>query len=87
MYRSPRRTLANCNNVVSVSLPLTEIDLTVIADRVVETIGLKSLEDLGNVDTETYGVETGSILVYNSEIQKWQSTTRLIYQQIDAGEY
>ena len=87
MYRSPRRTLANCHNVVSVSLPLTEIDINVIIERVAEAIGRTSIADIEDVDLNTFGLEDGSLLIYNSVTKTWQSSTYLDRQRVDGGTY
>jgi hypothetical protein len=44
-----------------------------------------NISELGDVDLTT--LTTGSVLVYNSQTQKWTSTTLLNQQTIDAGEY
>lgn len=87
MYRSPRRTLANVHNCVSVSLPLTEIDINVIIEKVVDAIGRTSIADIEDVDLNTFGLEDGSLLIYNDVTKTWQSSTYLDRQRIDAGEY
>lgn len=87
MYRSPRRTLSNCHNVVSVSIPLTEIDINVIIERVAEAIGRTSIADIEDVDLATFGLEDGSLLIYNAVTETWQSSTYLDRQRVDAGTY
>lgn len=87
MLRNPRKTLQMCNNKVTVSLPLTEIDIEEIIDRVSEAIGRTSVGDIEDVDLETYGLQSGYILVYDSISQKWQSTNYLDRQIVDGGEY
>lgn len=76
-----------CNNKVTVSLPLTEIDIEEIIDRVSEAIGRTSIRDIEDVDLETYGLQSGYILVYDNISQKWQSTNYLDRQIVDGGEY
>lgn len=87
MYRSPRRTLANVHNCVSVSLPLTEIDINVIIERVVEAIGRTSIADIEDVDLNTFGLKDGSLLIYNAITETWQSSTYLNRQRVDGGTY
>ncbi len=87
MLRNPRKTLQMCNNKVTVSLPLTEIDIEQIIDRVVEAIGRTSLSELEDVDLQSFGLKDGSLLIYNSISQTWQSSTYLDRQVVDCGEY
>ncbi len=68
-------------------MPLTEIDIEEIIDRVSEAIGRTSIGDLEDVDLETYGLQKGYILVYDNISQKWQSTNYLDRQIVDGGEY
>lgn len=75
MFRSPRKTIANCNNVCTVSLPLTEIDINVIVRRVTEAIGMTSLGDFPDVNIED--VSEGNVLVYNEAKRVWQNTNHL----------
>ena len=75
MFRSPRKTIANCNNVCTVSLPLTEIDINVIVRRVTEAIGMTSLGDFPDVNIENVG--EGNILVYNEAKRAWLNTDHL----------
>lgn len=82
MYKDPRKTLQAINNRVTVALPLTSIDVDLIADN----IKLK-LEQLADVDVETEGKTDGVLLVFNTNTQQWQSTKLLDRQQMDAGEY
>lgn len=76
-----------CNNKVTVSLPLTEIDIEEIVDRVAETIGRISIADIEDVDLTTYGLYDGHVLVYDHISKKWQSTNYLDRQIVDGGEY
>lgn len=87
MLRNPKKTLQAINNCVTVALPLTSIDLDIILEKVVDIVGTHSIENMTDVDFETYGVEDGSLLVYNKALQKWQSTKTLDRQVINAGEY
>lgn len=87
MLRSPRRTLANTYNCVSVSLPLTDVDIEMIINRVAEAIGRTSIADIEDVDLQTFGLEDGSVLIYNAVTKTWQSSTYLDRQKIDGGEY
>ena len=87
MLRSTRRTLANCNNILSVSLPLTDIDIEMIINRVAEAIGRTSIADIEDVDLQTFGLKDGSLLIYNGVTETWQSSTFLDRQRIDGGEY
>ncbi len=45
------------------------------------------LEDLVDVDIVTNGRLDGSVLVYQSNTNKWTSTKLLNKQTVDAGEY
>ena len=87
MLRNPRKTLQMCNNKVTVSLPLTEIDIEEIIDRVAEAIGRASIADIEDVDLTTYGLYDGYVLVYDHISKKWQSTNYLDRQIVDGGEY
>ena len=87
MLRNSVRQLQCTNNVVTVALPLTSIDIDEIVNRVSETIGRTSIGDLEDVDTDTFGLSDGYMLVFDEITQKWQSTNILDRQIIDAGEY
>lgn len=87
MLRDPRKTLQAVNNCVTVALPLTSIDIDVIVQHVLQTIGDFKIDKLVDVDLETYGLRDGSLLIYSQKNNKWQSSTYLNKQSIDAGEY
>ena len=87
MLRNSTKTLQCTNNVVTVALPLTSIDVDEIITQVADTIGRSSINSLEDVDTDTYGLDNGYVLVYDSITQKWQSTQYLYQQIVDAGEY
>ena len=87
MLRNPKKTLQAINNCVTVALPLTSIDMDVIIDKVLEQTTSNSIGNMTDIDFATEGVEDGSMLVYNAESQKWQSTKKLDRQIINAGEY
>ena len=87
MLRNSVKQLQCANNVVTVALPLTSIDIDEIVNRVSETIGRTSIGDLEDVDTDTFGLNDGYVLVYDEITQKWQSTNILDRQIIDAGTY
>lgn len=87
MIRNSKSVLQCVNNVVTVALPLTSIDIDEIVNRVSETIGRTSINDLEDVDTDTFGLSDGYMLVFDEITQKWQSTNILDRQIIDAGEY
>lgn len=79
-YKEPTRTLNSINNRVTVSLPMTTIDVEEVSKRI-------QLENLRDVDVKTYGKEDGSVLVFNEYTQMWKSQRLLNKQIIDAGEY
>ncbi len=47
--------------------------------------GTGNMSQLLDVDLTT--LVTGSVLVYNSQTQKWASTTLLDQQTVDSGQY
>lgn len=79
-YKEPTRTLNSINNRVTVSLPMTTIDVEEVSKRI-------QLENLRDVDVKTYGKEDGSVLVFDKSTQMWKSQRLLNKQIIDAGEY
>lgn len=79
-YKEPTRTLNSINNRVTVSLPMTTIDVEEVSKRI-------QLENLRDVDVKTYGKEDGSVLVFDESTQMWKSQRLLNTQIIDAGEY
>ena len=79
-YKEPTRTLNSINNRVTVSLPMTTIDVEEVSKRI-------QLENLRDVDVKTYGKEDGSVLVFDESTQMWKSQRLLNTQFIDAGEY
>ena len=87
MLRNPKKTLQAINNCVTVALPLTSVDLDRIIESVKEAVQVGNISGMEDIDLTTYGVEDGSLLVYNKETEKWQSTRKLERQVINAGEY
>ena len=79
-YKEPTRTFNSINNRVTVSLPMTTIDVEEVSKRI-------QLENLRDVDVKTYGKEDGSVLVFDESTQTWRSQRLLNKQIIDAGEY
>ena len=79
-YKEPTRTLNSINNRVTVSLPMTTIDVEEVSKRI-------KIENLRDVDVKTYGKEDGSVLVFDGYTQTWRSQRLLNKQIIDAGEY
>lgn len=96
MLRNPRKTLqCNCNQV-TVSLPLTEIDLDEIVNSVIDILqnggsemlhDILSLDDLKDVMIDKNTLKDGSVLVYEESSGHWIPTTRLIKQNVDGGQY
>lgn len=96
MLRNPRKTLqCNCNNV-TVSLPLTEIDIDEIVTNVIEVLqnggsellcNILSLDDLKDVNLRSHVVEDGSVLIYDQTEGQWIPTKSLIKQTVDGGQY
>lgn len=96
MLRNPRKTLqCNCNNV-TVSLPLTEIDIDEIVTNVIEVLqnggsellcNILSLDDLKDVNLHSHVVEDGSVLIYDQTEGQWIPTKSLIKQTVDGGQY
>lgn len=96
MLRNPRKTLqCNCNNV-TVSLPLTEIDIDEIVTNVIEVLqnggsellcNILSLDDLKDVNLRSHVVEDGSVLIYDQAEGQWIPTKSLIKQTVDGGQY
>lgn len=86
MLRNPKKSLQAINNCVTVAMPLTEIDVDYIADKV--TSQLEYVDHLSEMqDIDLRNLEEGSILVFNELENKWQSTRNLRRQILDAGEY
>lgn len=86
MLRNPKKSLQAINNCVTVAMPLTEIDVDYIADKVTGQLEfVDHLSELQDVDLRI--LEEGSILVFNELENKWQSTRNLRRQFLDAGEY
>jgi len=46
-----------------------------------------NLEDLANIDTASYGVRSGSVLVFNQTTGNWVTTITLEQQDITGGQY
>ena len=46
-----------------------------------------SISDSTDIDTATNGLQTGSMLIYNTTTQKWVSTITLESQDITGGQY
>lgn len=86
MLRNPKKSLQAINNCVTVAMPLTEIDIDYVADKV--TSQLEFVDNLTEMkDVDVSALENGSILIFNEIEQKWQSTRMLRRQILDAGEY
>jgi hypothetical protein len=46
-----------------------------------------NLEDLANIDSSTYGLRSGSVLVFNQTTGNWVTTIKLEEQDITGGQY
>ena len=46
-----------------------------------------SISDSTDIDTATNGLQTGSMLIYNTTTGKWVSTITLESQDITGGQY
>lgn len=46
-----------------------------------------NLEELKNVDTESYGLSNGFVLIYNADTQKWVTKYIEGFGEVDGGEY
>ena len=51
------------------------------------TSATSSISDSTDIDTATNGLQTGSMLVYNTTTGKWVSTITLESQDITGGQY
>ena len=69
------------NNTVVVR---TETTRTIVTG-IMGPPGKTSLTQLDDVDTSQ--LNTGSLLIYNTQSQKWTSTTLLNQQVVDSGQY
>lgn len=69
-------------NPYRISVDVIEDDVFSTQTDVYTVEDIVRLSDVGDVDIATYGQVTGSILVYNEEAAKWQSTTSIDQLQI-----
>lgn len=58
-----------------------------ITTATVSTTVTSNISDSTDIDTYTNGLQTGSMLVYNTVTQKWVSTITLESQDITGGQY
>ena len=82
MLKNPKKVLQAINNSVTVSLPLTSIDVEELVNEVTERLQLSNLKDV-----DVTSLEDGSLLIYNHEETKWKASRKLEKQFLDAGEY
>ena len=54
-------------------------------DNTIQVAG--QLQSLSNVDTDTNGLNNGSVLVYKTATGNWTATTTLEEQEITGGQY
>lgn len=83
MIKDPRRSVNAINNRVTVSLPLTSMDV----DYLKRSLQL-SVEDLGDIDLSAKS--GGVVLQYNADAKKWQAVktlTNLAPNMVDGGEF
>jgi len=60
--------------------------ITTATVNTVSSSGVTASE-LTDVDVTTNGLQTGSLLIYNSSTSKWVSQTELDAQDITGGQY
>lgn len=77
--------VVNNNNAVSASQEQNFITTASVSTTVTSTGG--NITESGDIDTATNGLETGSMLVYNTASSKWVSTVELDAQDITGGQY
>ena len=75
----------NNNDTVSATAEQSFVTTASVSTTVTSTGG--NITESGDIDTDTNGLQTGSLLVYNTSSSKWVSTVELDAQDITGGQY
>ena len=80
-------TFVTINDENSISVVTQQQNLFVASSNLASPATVDSLATVGDVDTTTNGLTTGSILVYKTITNRWTSTTTLDAQNMEGGEF
>lgn len=70
-----------------ISATIQQIDLTLSSTNLANPATVDTLASIGDVDTSTNGLTTGSILIYRTTTNRWTSSTTLDAQNMEGGEF
>jgi hypothetical protein len=80
-------TFATLSGDDSLFITTLQQDLTTATSNLTPPVVLESLDNVGDVDTSSYGKLNGSVLVFRTTTNKWTSTTTLDAQNMEGGEF
>jgi len=80
-------TFVTLNNENVISVVAQQENLVIASSNLANPANVDTLASVGDVDTSTNGLITGSLLVYKTATNRWTSTTTLEAQDMEGGEF
>lgn len=80
-------TFVQINNENAIAVVAQQENLVIAASNLANPANVDTLASVGDVDTTTNGLITGSLLVYKTTTNRWTSTTTLEAQDMEGGEF
>tara|TARA_R110000796_G_scaffold34020_6_gene88016 strand:- start:51340 stop:51591 length:252 start_codon:yes stop_codon:yes gene_type:complete len=80
-------TFVQINNENVISVVAQQENLVIASSNLANPANVDTLASVGDVDTSTNGLITGSLLVYKTATNRWTSTTTLEAQDMEGGEF
>ena len=71
----------------ALSASIQQQNLVLASSNLANPSNVDTLASVGDVDTTTNGLTTGSLLVYKTTTNRWTSTTTLEAQNMEGGEF
>ena len=80
-------TFVTLNDENEISVVAQQENLVIAASNLANPANVDTLASVGDVDTTTNGLITGSLLVYKTTTNRGTSTTTLEAQDMEGGEF
>lgn len=80
-------TFVQINNENAIAVVAQQENLVIAASNLANPANVDTLASVGDIDTTTNGLITGSLLVYKTTTNRWTSTTTLEAQDMEGGEF
>lgn len=80
-------TFVQINNENAIAAVAQQENLVIAASNLANPANVDTLASVGDIDTTTNGLITGSLLVYKTTTNRWTSTTTLEAQDMEGGEF